>query len=60
MPITKSDDEPTPFTPVGNCADSPAPLLRPSPATADEAEKLAVSDPDFGYDAEKFPHKPPQ
>jgi hypothetical protein len=38
----KSDDDPTSFTPVGNSADSPAPLLRPSPATDHDAEKLDI------------------
>jgi hypothetical protein len=30
------------FTPVGNSADSPEPLLRPSPATGHAAEILDV------------------
>jgi hypothetical protein len=50
----------TPFTLVGNSADSPAPPLRPSPATGHAAEILDVEDPYLGYDAEKFPYKPPQ
>jgi hypothetical protein len=49
----------TSLTSVGSEADSPAPLLRPSPATDHDAEELAVSDPDFGYYAETFPYKPP-
>jgi hypothetical protein len=48
------------FTPVGSCADSPGPPLRPSPATGHAAEILDVYDPYLGYDAEKFPYKPPQ
>jgi hypothetical protein len=50
----------TPFTLVGNSADSPALFLRLSPATGHAAEILDVSDPCLGYDAEKFPYKPPQ
>jgi hypothetical protein len=49
----------TSFMLVGNAADSPAPLLRPSPATDHDAEMLGVEDPDLGYDAEKFPYKQP-
>jgi hypothetical protein len=30
------------FTLVGNSADSPEPILRPSPATGHDAEKLEV------------------
>jgi hypothetical protein len=44
----------TSLTSVGSEADSPAPLLRPSPATGHDAEKLEVYDPDLGYDAENF------
>jgi hypothetical protein len=43
-----------------NATDTPAPLLRPSPATDHDAEKLDVEDPDVGYDADNFPYKPPQ
>jgi hypothetical protein len=50
----------TSLTPVGNSADSPAAIQRPSPATGHEAEMLEVEDPDLGYDAENFPYKPPQ
>jgi hypothetical protein len=50
----------TSFTYLGNSADSPAPPLRPSPATGHAAEILDVEDPYLGYDAEKFPYKPPQ
>jgi hypothetical protein len=32
----------TSFTPVGNCPDSPKPILRPSPATGHDAEMLEV------------------
>jgi hypothetical protein len=44
------------FTSVGNSADSPEPLLRPSPATGRDADMLDVQDQDLGYDAEKFPY----
>jgi hypothetical protein len=44
----------TSFTSVGSEADSPELLLRPSPVTDHDAEKLDVSDLDFGYDAENF------
>jgi hypothetical protein len=47
----------TSFSLVGNSADSPEPLLRPSPATGHDAEMLEVEDPNLGYDAETFPHK---
>ena len=40
--ITKTDDEPTLFTSVGNSADSPALLLRPSPATGHDADMFDV------------------
>jgi hypothetical protein len=42
---------------VGHAADSPEPLLRPSPATGHAAEILDVYDPDVGYDAAKFPYQ---
>jgi hypothetical protein len=42
MVLTKNDGEPTSFTLVGNSADSPVPLLRPSPATDDHVEILDV------------------
>jgi hypothetical protein len=45
----------TPFTLVGNSADSPELPLRPSPATGHAAEILDVEDPYLGYYAEKFP-----
>jgi hypothetical protein len=45
----------TSFTPAGNCADSPEPIRRPSPATGHAADILDVNDPDLGYDAETFP-----
>jgi hypothetical protein len=38
----------TPLTSVGNSADSPEPILRPSPATGPEADMLDVEDPDLG------------
>jgi hypothetical protein len=50
----------TSFMSVGNSADSPAPLLRPSPATGHEADMRDVSDPDVGDDAETFPSQQPQ
>jgi hypothetical protein len=40
--FTKNDEEPTLFTSVGNSADSPEPLLRPSPATGRDADMLEV------------------
>jgi hypothetical protein len=40
--FTKSDDDPTSFTPVGSLADSPKPILSPSPATDHDAEMLEV------------------
>jgi hypothetical protein len=45
----------TSLTLVGNSADSPAPPLRPSPATGHAAEILDVSDPSLGYYAETWP-----
>jgi hypothetical protein len=48
----------TPFTLVGNSADSPALFLRLSPATGHAAEILDVLDSDVGYDAAKFPDSP--
>jgi hypothetical protein len=42
----------TSFTSVGSEADSPEPLVKPSPATGHEAEKLDLSDQDLGYDLE--------
>jgi hypothetical protein len=43
------------FTLVGNSADSPAPLLRPSPATSHDAEMGEVEGLDLGYDADTCP-----
>jgi hypothetical protein len=40
--FTKTDEEPASFTPVGNSAASPEPLLRPSPATGHSANMLEV------------------
>jgi hypothetical protein len=45
----------TSVTSVGSEADAPELLLRPSPVTDHDAEKLDVSDLDFGDDAENFP-----
>jgi hypothetical protein len=45
------------FTWVGNFAGSPELFLRPLPATGYAAEILDGEDPDWGYDAEKFPYK---
>jgi hypothetical protein len=45
----------TSFTPVGNSAELPEPILRPSPATGHDAEILSVEDAYVGYDAENFP-----
>ena len=50
----------TSLTPMGNSADSPELILRPSPATGHDAEILDVDDPDLGYDAETFPYQLPQ
>ena len=47
----------TSCTPVGNCPDSPEPILRRSPATGHDAEILDVDDPDLGYDAEPYPYQ---
>jgi hypothetical protein len=47
----------TSFTLVGNSADAPAPLLKP---LRHVAEILAVSGPDFGYDAARSPHQSPR
>jgi len=61
--VTKNDDDPTSFMLVGKSADSPDPLLRPSPATGHDTDMLEVDDPDLGYDAGKFlyePYKQPQ
>jgi hypothetical protein len=44
----------TPLTPVGNSADSPALILRPSPATSHDTEILDVYEPYVDYDAEQF------
>jgi hypothetical protein len=49
----------TSFTPVGNTADSPEPILRPSPATGYHAEILDVYYPDLGYDTENSLYQPP-
>ena len=45
----------TAFTWVGICADSPEPILKPSPTTSHDAEILDTYDPNLGYDAETFP-----
>jgi hypothetical protein len=50
----------TSFTLMGNSADSPEPLLRPSPTTSHDADMRDVEDPDLGYDAETCPYQPPQ
>jgi hypothetical protein len=47
----------TSCTPVGNCPDSPEPILRRSPANGHDAEILDVDDPDLGYDAEPYPYQ---
>jgi hypothetical protein len=39
---------------VGNTADSPEPILRPSPASGYHAEILDAYDPDLAYDTENF------
>jgi hypothetical protein len=40
--FTKTDDEPTSYTLVGNSANSPESLLRLSPATGRDADMLEV------------------
>ena len=60
MTLHSTHMPPTSFTLVGNSGDSPAPLLRPSPATGHVAEILNASDPDLGYDAAKWPYQQPQ
>jgi hypothetical protein len=50
----------TSFTSVGNCADSPEPILRLLPIMGYAANILGVSDPYLGYDAGDFPHQRPQ
>jgi hypothetical protein len=57
--ITKNDDDPVSFTPVGNSADSRAPLLRWSFATGHAAEILDEYDPYLGYYPETFPYQLP-
>jgi hypothetical protein len=47
-------------TSVGNSADSPEPILRPSPATGHDAEILDAYDAYVGYDAEICPYQPPR
>ena|SRR5882724_4945344 len=49
----------TSLTLVGHSAGSPAPLLRPLPATGQDAEILGVEDPYVGYDAETCPSQQP-
>ncbi len=49
----------TSLTPVGNCADSPELILRPSPATGHAAAILDLEDPDLRYDAETCPYQQP-
>jgi hypothetical protein len=58
--INKGDTEKSYYrNKTHNSADSPEPILRPSPAAGHDAEMLEVSDPDLGYDAEKFPYQQP-
>ena len=49
--LTKSADDPTSFTPVGNSADSPELILRPLLVTGHDAELLSAEEADPGYDA---------
>jgi hypothetical protein len=60
VPYQRPNMARTSCTSVGSSADSPAPPLRPSPATGHAAEILDGEDPYLRYDAEKFPYKPPQ
>jgi hypothetical protein len=55
LQLTKSADDPTSFTPVGNSADSPELILRPSPATGHDAEIREGYDPSLCYGAANFP-----
>src|SRR5262245_57591433 len=57
LTLTKSDNEPTSVTPMGNSADSPNPLLRPLPAMSHDAAILDAYNPYLGYDAENFPYQ---
>ena len=50
----------TSFTPVGNSADSPQPILRPSPVTGLDPHIFDVEKPYVGYDAETCPYQQPQ
>jgi hypothetical protein len=50
----------TPFTLMGNSADSPEPIHRPLPATGHNADMLGRIRRDVGYDAEPLPDQPPQ
>jgi hypothetical protein len=56
-PVLRTHMATTSCTPVGNCPDSPEPILRRSPATGHDAEILDVDDPDLGYDAEPYPYQ---
>jgi hypothetical protein len=47
------------FTPVGNSADSPQPILRPSPVTGLDPNIVDVEKPYVGYDAETCLYQPP-
>jgi hypothetical protein len=60
MALTKNDEEPTSFTPVRNEADSPQPILRPSPVTGLDPNIFDVEKPYLGYDAETCPYQQPQ
>jgi hypothetical protein len=46
----------TSLTLVGNSADSPEAIRRPSPATGHEAEMLDAEHPYLSYDAETLPY----
>jgi len=48
------------LTLMGNSADSPAPLLRPSPARDHDADMRDIEDPDSGDDTETRPYPQPQ
>jgi hypothetical protein len=51
----------TSLTSVGNSADLPARLLKPSPATGHDADTRDVEDPNSGYDVARCPyHEPPR
>jgi hypothetical protein len=57
--VTYSTESRPPLTLVGDSADSPEPIPRPSPATGHEADIVEVEDPSLGYDADILPSQQP-